>query len=306
MPCAGKRHRPQQKGAVHMKLGVSSYSFRQLVASGEMTQLDVVRKAKEMGFDEIEFAGLTLPQGETEESFAGKIREECERTGIRMGNYSVSADFITGSAGDLEAEIERVRGQLKIAKILGAPAMRHDATFGFPKGSPVPKGFADVLPRLAKGCRAVTETAASLGIRTMVENHGTFCQESRRVEALVNAVASRNFGVLVDIGNFLCADEDPAQAVGRLAPYMFHAHVKDFHVKSGNDPDPGRGWFRSRGGSYLRGAIIGHGNVPVPQCLRLIRDSGYDGTFSIEFEGLEEPLNGIEIGLENLRRYLGL
>lgn len=289
-----------------MKLGVSSYSFRQLVASGEMTQLDVVKKAKEMGFDVIEFSGLTVPQGETEESFAEKLREQCARSGIEMGNYAVAADFIYGSAGDLEAETERLRGELKIARLLGAPSMRHDATFGFKKGSPVPKGFPDVLPRLAKGCRAVTETAAEFGIRTMVENHGFFCQESQRVEALINAVSHENFGALVDIGNFLCADEAPAQAVGRLTPYMFHAHVKDFHVKPGTEPDPGRGWFRTRGGNYLRGAIIGHGNVPVAQCLRLIRDSGYDGTVSIEFEGMEQPLTGIEIGLENLRAYLGL
>ena len=289
-----------------MKLGVSSYSFSRLVDSGAMSQLDVVRKAKVMGFDVIEFAGLTLPAGETEEFFAGKLREECGRVGIEMGVYAVGADFLYGSDGDLDAEIDRLKKEAETARRLGAPCMRHDAAYGFRAGSPKPHGFADALPRLIRGCRAVTEYAESLGIRTMVENHGFFCQDSARVEALVNGVARENFGVLLDIGNFLCVDEDPAKAVGRLAPYMFHAHVKDFHVKPGTAPDPGRGWFRTRGGNYLRGAIIGHGDVPVGQCLRLIRESGYDGTVSVEFEGLEEPLTGIEIGLENLRAALGL
>ena len=78
---------------------------------------------------------------------------------------------------------------------------------------------------------AVDEFAADLGIKTMVENHGYFCQDSERVEKLMNAVNHPNFGALVDMGNFLCADEDPARAVGRMAPYAFHCHAKDFHVK---------------------------------------------------------------------------
>ena len=116
---------------------------------------------------------------------------------------------------------------------------------------------------LIAGCRAVTEYAAEKGIKTMVENHGFFCQDSERVEKLICGVNHVNFGVLVDIGNFLCVDENPCDAIGRLMPYAFHVHAKDFHVKSGLEPNPGTGWFTSRGGNFLRGAIIGHGNVPL-------------------------------------------
>ena len=48
-----------------MKIGVSSYSFSKLVRSGVMSQLDIIAKVKEMGFDVIEFSTLTLPEGET-------------------------------------------------------------------------------------------------------------------------------------------------------------------------------------------------------------------------------------------------
>ena len=84
-------------------------------------------------------------------------------------------------------------------------------------------------------------------------------------------------------------------------PYAFHVHAKDFHYKSGSLPDPGEGWFRSRGGNYLRGAIIGHGEVPITQCLRIMKNHGYDGVLSIEFEGMEEPIKAIETGLANLK-----
>ena len=88
-----------------------------------------------------------------------------------------------------------------------------------------------------------------------------------------------------------------------MAPYAFHAHAKDFHIRHRELPDPGKGFFQSRAGTYLRGAIIGHGDVPVKACLAALKKTGYDKTISVEFEGMEDPLTGIAIGAENLRRY---
>ncbi len=286
-----------------MKFGVSSYSFRRLVNEGVLTDFELVAKAKEMGFDALEYAGFMLPEGETALSFAEKIRAEADRVGILLANYTISADMLGGSGGDLAAEIERVRREVDVAEVLGVPGMRHDAAWGsFPGDWTGPKTFAAALPRLAEGCRAVTEYAASKGIRTMVENHGYFCQESLRMEALVNAVAHPNFGLLIDVGNFICADENPAEAVGRLAKSAFHCHAKDFHWKSGAEAPFPKGWFQTRAGNGLRGAIVGHGNMPVRQCVRLLKQAGYDGVFSVEFEGMENPLEGIALGFENLKK----
>ncbi len=285
-----------------MKIGVSSYSFGRLVSTGKMRQIDVISSAREIGFDVIEFSVISTPEGKKLERFAKELKAEADRVGIAIANYAIGADFINGSGGDWKAEAERVKGEVLVAQILGAPHMRHDATRGFGADHKGARGFDDALPILIKGCRAVTEYAADLGIRTMVENHGFFCQDSERVEKLVNGVNHPNFGALVDMGNFLCADEDPAKAIGRLMPYAFHVHAKDFHVKPGTLPSPGQGWFTSRGGNYLRGAIIGHGDVPLTQCLRIMKQAGYDGVLSIEFEGMEDVMQGITLGHQNLRR----
>ncbi|MEG1743118.1 MAG: TIM barrel protein, partial [Clostridia bacterium] len=110
---------------------------------------------------------------------------------------------------------------------------------------------------------------------------------------------------LVDIGNFSCADEYNPASVGIMAPYAFHAHAKDFHIKPGNGDNPGDGFFQSRGCNYLRGAIIGHGNVPIRQCINALKRAGYDGYLMIEFEGMEDPLRGISVGMNNLKRFIG-
>lgn len=290
-----------------MLIGVSSYSFSRLVNNRQLKQIDVIAKAKEMGFDCIEFSTISVPEGKTLPEFAAELKAEADRHELPIMNYTIGADLLAGSGGDLDAEVERVKGEVDIAEILGCPGMRHDCTFGrFPENWTGAKTFDAALPKLAAGCRAITEYAAAKGIRTMIENHGRFSQESQRVEKLITAVNHPNFGLLLDIGNFACADDPSELAVGRLAPYAFHCHAKDFHCKSGSEVCPGKGWFQSRAGNWLRGAIIGHGNIPVAQCVRNLIQNGYDGVLSIEFEGMEDVMQGIEYGLDNLRRFVSL
>lgn len=271
-----------------------------------MRQIDVISKAAEQGFEVIEFSTIDIPEGKTLATFAEELRRESERCGIPIANYTVGGDFLGGSEGNLTAEIERVKKEVDIAEILGAPGMRHDATVGYPPSHRGPRSFESALPRLVEGYRLVTEYAAPKGIRTMVENHGRFCQDSERVEKLICQVNHSNFGALLDLGNFACVDEPSPTAVGRMLPYVIHAHAKDFHIRDGSLPAPGEGWIMSRGGHHLRGAIIGQGNIPLLPCLSLLKKANYNGVLSIEFEGMEDVLAGIRIGRENLLRLLSL
>ncbi len=281
-----------------MKIAVSSYSFSQYFQKGLLDQMSCIAKAKEMGFDAIEFTDLTPPEGVTEEEYARQIKAECDRVGLPVSNYTIGADFLRTT---VKEEAERLKKKVDVAAILGTTSMRHDATWTTPTNS---RGLKNIVDDLAAGIREVSDYAATKGIRTMVENHGTFLQDADRVETLINTVDNPNFGWLCDMGNFLCADEDPAKAYGKAAPYAFYAHAKDFIVKSGNEPDPGEGFFQSRSGNYLRGTIIGHGVVPVKQCLSILKKNGYDGYIGVEFEGIEDCIQGISIGLANLRRYV--
>lgn len=285
-----------------MKFAVSSYSYCRLIGSGEKSLVDCIALAKESGFDGIEFIEFDVPEGMTKAEYAAVLRSECEKNSIEPVAYTIGADFINGSDGDIDKEIERLKAEVDIAAALGVKLMRHDSTRGYEKEDRGSKSFDDALPSIIKGCRAVTEYAKTLGIRTTTENHGFFCQESRRVEKIVSGVANDNFGLLIDMGNFMCADENPVEAVGRLSPYAFHVHAKDFHKKSGNAPFFCDGFFRTRGGNYLRGAIIGHGDVPVYQCLSTLISNGYDGYVTVEFEGIEDQITGTTYGLNTLKK----
>lgn len=286
-----------------MKSCISTYSFGGYV--DRLGMAGVIDKAAEMGFSGIEFA-----EGAWTDGLNAKVAADCRRraadAGLETVSYCIGADLLCGSGGDLEKEIDRVKKEIDFAAELGVRNMRHDVAYGMraEDGKRAGIGYDDALPRLAEGCRRITEYAEKRGIGTMTENHGYFSQDACRVEKLINAVNHKNFGALVDIGNFMCADEDPAKSVSIMAPYAKHVHCKDFHYKKGNEPDPGRGWFPTRAQNYLRGAILGHGVVPVGQCLKILKVNGYDGFVSLEFEGMEDNLLGIGIGLETMNRYL--
>ena len=284
-----------------MKFAVSSYSLSSLVSKGEATEKELISIAKELGFDGIEFAEIHTPDGMTKIEYAKELKAECDKVGIVPVQYSVGADFLYGSDGDLEKEIERLKGEVDIAEALGVQGMRHDATGGYRDEEKKYKGFEQALPRIVEGYKAVTEYAETKGIKTMIENHGYFCQDSDRVERIITGVSHKNFGALIDIGNFLCADENPVNAVSRLAQFASYVHTKDFHVKSGSELAPQDCFFKTRGGNYLRGAVLGHGNVPVLQTLSILKDSGYKGYITLEFEGCEEAKNACKWGLNTLK-----
>ena len=285
-----------------MRISVSSYSFSQYIRQGKLTQLTAIAAAKEIGLDAIEFTDLTPPEGVSEEEYAKEIRAEADRLGMTINAYTIGACLYQPTPEAEAAEVERLKKKVDIAAILGASVLRHDVCYTL-TGKGTGRSFDAMLPTIAKNARAVTEYAATKGIRTCTENHGFIAQDSDRVERLVNAVAHDNYGALVDMGNFACADEDSAMAVSRVAPFAFHAHAKDFTKRSFAE-GPATGYFQTRGCNYLKGEAVGEGDIPVKQCIAILKRAGYDGFLSIEYEGHGDCIEGIKTGFRNLTRYL--
>ena len=283
-----------------MKVSVSSYSFSQQFRSGRMTQLDCVAKPKEMGFAAIEITDIVGETLDQQKEYAKKIREEADRVGIEINAYTIGANLYQPTPEAQAAEVERLKGQVDVAAILGAKVMRHDVCYSLGKTGNS-RSFGLMLPTIAEGARQVTAYAETLGIKTCTENPGYIAQDSYRVEQLLNAVAHDNYGLLVDIGNFLCAAEDPAMAVSRVAPYVVHVHLKDMLYRSA---PTGSCTAMTRGGNYFCGTVVGEGDVPVKKCLKIIKATGYDGFISLEYEGAEDCLTGIARGLANVKKML--
>lgn len=284
-----------------MKFGVSSYSFSKYIAATGCDYKTICDKAKQIGFDGIEFIPLEHERFNITKdpiACAKEIRAHCEKIGLEIVAYTVGGNLTT--AEDREAEVRRLMGCVDVCAELGAKTMRHDVGFALPK-DPL-YGWQRAIKDIAPYIRRVTEYAASRGIRTCVENHGHIFQAPERVEALIREVNHPNYGWLVDIGNFLCADVDPKHAVSIAAPYAFHVHAKDFLFKDGQSAFCPTGFFGTAGGNFLRGTVIGHGIVPVASCVRILKKHGYSGWLSLEFEGAEVVEYALENGLDSLKK----
>ncbi len=282
-----------------MKISVSSYSFQQYINASKLAHIDVIKQAHDMGFEAIEFIDLPASSYEEQVAYAHKLRAEADKYGMTINAYTIGSNLYRDTPEECAAEIERLKGQVDIAAILGCSVMRHDVCYGTGKTGNS-RSFGLMLPTIAANARAVTEYAAEKGIKTCTENHGYIAQDSYRVEQLFNAVAHDNYGLLVDVGNFVCADEDNVTAVSRVAPYAVHVHAKDMYKST--EPKPGYG--QTRACNYFKGAIVGEGDCNVEKCLQILKKAGYDGYCSIEFEGSEDCIEGIAKGYENLKAML--
>ncbi len=280
-----------------MKLGISSYSLYSAMKAGEMSILDVMEWVAEQGGKHIEIVpnlGFTLE----DDGLVSEIREKAREVGLDISNYAIGANFITESEEKFQAEIERVKNEVDIANQLGVKLMRHDVAW-----RPIPETsiqqFESDLPKLVSACREIADYAAQYGITTSIENHGYYVQASDRVQSLINHVDRPNFKTTLDVGNFMCADEDSISAVKKNISYSSMVHIKDFYLRSTH---PGEGWMETISGNYLRGAIIGHGDINMWEVIKIVKNSGYDGYLSVEFEGMEECKHACKISLDNVRR----
>lgn len=293
-----------------MKLGMSCYCLDPAMAAGRMTIDDVIDYAVAHGCEHIEFVPFHLafvtPEQELDLELIEHVRKKCESVGIEISTYSVNADLLKTDPAEEAKEIERVKRHIDAAQKLGLSRMRFDvASFRRPFSTNTIYNFNQEFPQMVRNGTLLCDYAAERGITIVMENHGFFINGSDRVLRLIEAINRPNLKMTVDVGNFLCVDEDPVAAVKRCLPLAEMIHLKDFYIRKKELlPDQTEmfncnngSWFETMGGKMLRGAILGQGDVDIWEILRTIKHSGFDGYISLEFEGMEVCEQGTEISL---------
>lgn len=284
-----------------MKIGLSIYSLLGAIRAG-MSVERAIEWMGENGAEHVELVDFVL-EADKAPALEERILDAARRAGLTISSYCMAGDVLDKDPAAYEAEINRLMRGVDRAHRMGIAVIRHDlASYARTNEQNVIENFDRDLPTLVDACRRVADYAAAYGITTTVENHGRYINGGDRVRRLVLAVDRPNFKCTMDIGNCLCVDEDPEVLIRALMPLAAMVHFKDFYIRRDRDLVGDGGWIETTHGRCLRGAIVGHGDVDVRGAMRLIREAGYDGCVSIEFEGLEDCLTGSRIGLENLKR----
>lgn len=295
-------------GKQTMKTGISSYCLSPAMAQGASIY-DVIDYAVALGCEHIEFVPFYTPfvleqEGRLNESYIDSVREKCQNAGLEISTYSVNADLINADPAIRQKEIARVKLHVDAAHRLGLKYMRHDlASFRRPFEENTPENFERDFPLMVEGVREIYRYADERGIATTLENHGFFCNGADRLIRILRAADCPNLKMTMDVGNFMCVDEDPVAAVRKCLPYAAIIHFKDFYIREKNRL-PGQtemfncnngSWFETMAGRMLRGSILGQGDIDIPGIVHEIVRSGFNGYLSLEFEGMEECKQGTEI-----------
>lgn len=262
-----------------MKLSLSMYSCIRAVRAGKldlMSFLDYAANQQAQGVELLDIFWSDAP------SEIPQVKRRLEDLGLELAVYSLSNNFIQPDASERARELADLRRAVDIALELDVDILRVFSGNAL-AGLSHQQGMAWILAGLAAGA----DYAQSQGVTLALENHGRFAGRSDQVRDIIEQVNSPALRVNFDTGNFLPVGQDPVAAAQDLAPLVVLVHLKDMKLAKGDETghvaaDPH--------GRLLTGSVIGEGLVDLPAVMAVLREAGYDGWLSLEFEGAEEPL----------------
>ena len=252
-----------------MKLAISTWSLRERIRAG-FPYTDVPKLVREQ-FD-VQAIELNNPFfAATTPDYVRTLRTALEEAGVRVIHLAVDG---TGNLSALDpderqAAIQASQRWLDIAADLGCPAARFNSGHN---------DADDMRPTVAS-YQALADYAARLGMDVTVENHGGFTSDPARLRVLFEQVNRTNFRACPDFGNF--APEARYEGLAVMAPYALLVHAK----------------------SYAFGPDGEETTLDYARCLQPFREVGFDGYFSVEFEGQGDPDEGIRRTIALLQRH---
>lgn len=166
-------------------------------------------------------------------------------------------------------DVQLIKSWVDVAAYVGAPSIR------------VNTGQQDNPPDLSitiASYNAIADYAEPKGVKIGLENHGGLSADPRNIVKIVESVGAGRFGTLPDFGNF--APEVRYEGLAMIAPYSLVAHAKTYDLDA-------------------------NGNVPefdFARCLQILKDVGYDGYLSVEFEGKGDQYDGVQKTIDLIHR----
>jgi sugar phosphate isomerase/epimerase len=179
-------------------------------------------------------------------------------------------DFITDKR---ESEINNLKKVIVIARSLNTPLVRlYGGIYPPPDGYSVSESWN----RTVTGIKELAVEAQYADVKLCIETHnGSLTYSAMDAVKMVKDVNHPNAGILLDFAwVHLKGEEGPEETVEICRPYIMHCHYKDWQI----EPD---------GSTTAR--LMGEGNIPWNQFFKALKESGYTGTLSDEYEKFWHP-----------------
>lgn len=264
-----------------MQVGVSMWSYVSHVRQEKMDVLSFLDTVKELGADGVELLEFFWKDKEAE---LPKVLEKARALGLTIGSFAIGNDLSHPDEAERKAQVAAIKDGVDTAVALGTNRLRVFA------GHHNEVGYEKSLSWIIEGLKEGAAYAEPTGVVLCLENHGTMAGRADQVKEIIEAVGSPALRANPDTGNFRTVGEDSAEAVAALAPITSNVHFKDFRWAK---PEETEHVYEGLNGSRVVGTAIGDGDVDLPKVVQILRDSGYDGFLTIEYEGGEDPATAL-------------
>lgn len=276
-----------------MKLGVSMYSYYGPWRRGELDIPGFIATARNIGADGIE---LLEPLFRDKAAEMPAVEAALAETGMEVGVYSVSNDFVSECPQDRAAALDKIKVGVDTARRFGSRVVRVFA--GNVKDGMT---FDQAFHWIVEGLREASKYALAAEVRLALENHGKLAGKSDQVKRILDAVGSPVLGANPDTGNFLLVHEAPHEAIAALANRAAMVHFKDFREA----PADHEGFaYTSTDGLKYVGTALGEGDVALEACVKELANANFHGWLNIEYEGAEDPATALPRSVAYTRKLL--
>jgi fatty-acyl-CoA synthase len=189
------------------------------------------------------------------------------RHGLEMPCFGTSVTLISPSSQRWQEMLDEAHRYARLAAKTGTRFVR---VFGgaLPKGMTRDEGLAMAsrhLRQIVKMCRAH-------GTQPVLETHDEW-STSAAVRELLHEFDPDDAGALWDVEHTTRAGESPGDTAAALGRYLKHVHFKD-SVRRDGKPVP---------------KLLGEGDVPIGEALRVLGAAGYAGWLCLETEKRWHP-----------------
>jgi sugar phosphate isomerase/epimerase len=231
--------------------------------------------AARIGLDGVELTSYYFP-AEPDDALLAELKRRCALRGLEISGGAVGGALAKATPEERAREAESIRRWLPRYERLGAAVVRVFA------GEP-PKGRTDAEAAawVREGLEQCIPDAERAGIVLALENHGGVTRDADGVLSVLEPIQSPWVGAMLDTGNFRTAD--PYVDLARVAPYAVGVHAKLSTSASGKPAEA----------------------VDYARVRAILSDAGFRGYLSIEYEGSDPPLEGVEAFAKRLRETFG-
>jgi len=264
-----------------MKIGVIPDCFRLPIREG-------IKKAAELKIEGIQpyaTRGELDPKNLTRTG-RQDLRHFVESSGLKFS--ALVGDFGHGftDPGKLDFVVTRTKEVVDLAVDLGTNVVTtHIGVVPADTRDPAWKYLCQALPEIGN-------YAASRGVFLATE---TGPEPAVVLKKLLDTLANPGLKVNFDPANLVMVSDDPAaQAARTLAPYIVHTHAKDGRML--------RDKFLRKQSPWWQELPLGEGDVNFPEYLRVMKEIGYEGFFTIEREVGDNPTADIIKARDFLRK----